>query len=253
MNRVAWGLGGLLAVVMSYTFLVRGHADQPEAAPLTPQRTITADGSATVVGTPDSARVFLGVITSGETVAAARAENARAVVKVQTALLALKINDLKSRTRDNHVTIQHENSNRNKVIGYQCEQSFSVLVKEADPEKLGVVAGRILDTALQNGVNSQGSIEFFKEDETELRRTAMTKAVEDALANANAYAIGAKAKNPAIISITEHDTRGGFGGQFGFNGMQGGIQGGFGGGNAAPGIVAGNWNVTRSVRVVCRY
>ncbi len=244
MNRVALLVGGSIVAVLSCVFLMRGHADQPEAAPLTPQRTIKADGSATVVGTPDSARVYFGVITSGETVAAARTENARIIAKVQAALLALKLADLKSRTRDNSVSILYEDSKRHKIVGYQCDQSFSVLVKEADPEKLGAIASRLLDAGLQNGVNSKGNIEFFKEDDTELRRQAMTKAVEDAIANANAYAAGAKGKNVSVVSITEQTSRGGFGG---------GFQGGFNGGANVPGIVVGNWNVTSSVHLVCRY
>jgi uncharacterized protein YggE len=251
MNRVALLVGGSMVAVLSCIFLMRGHADQPEAAPLTPQRTITADGSATVVTTPDSARVFLGVITSGKTVAAARAENSQIVAKVQTALLALKIADLKSRTRNNEVSILYDDKNKHEIVGYSCVQSFSVLVKEADPEKLAAFAGRILDAGLQNGVNSQGSIEFFKEDDTEMRRQSMTKAVEDAIANANAYAAGAKLKNLSVVQISEHGSHGSFGGQFG--GIQGGFNGGFGGGGAAPGIVAGNWNVTRKVQVVFRY
>ncbi len=251
MNRVALLVAGSVVAVLTCVFLMRGHADQPEAAPLTPQRTITVDGSATVVGTPDSARVYFGVVTIGDTAAAARTENARTIAKVQAALLALKLADLKSRTRDNSVTILHEDSKRHKIVGYQCEQSFSVLVKEADPEKLGAIANRLLDAGLQNGVNSRANIEFFKEDDTEQRRQAMTKAVEDALANANAYAAGAKGKNVSVVSITERTSREGFGGQFG--GGQGGFNGGFGGGNVAPGIVAGNWQVSSSVRVVCRY
>jgi uncharacterized protein YggE len=55
----------------------------------TAQRTITAVGSATVYGAPDSARLFLEVVTKGKTLAATREENAGRVNTVREALVAL--------------------------------------------------------------------------------------------------------------------------------------------------------------------
>src|SRR5262249_32788051 len=131
------------------------------------------------------------VVTKAKTVVAAREENARVVAQVQTALLALKLADLKSKTQDSSVSITYDNYDKTRVVGYEVRQSFSVLVKESDPEKLGATAARILDVSLQHGVNSGGNIEFFKADDAEMKRESMTKAVEDGIANARAYAAGA--------------------------------------------------------------
>jgi uncharacterized protein YggE len=191
--------------------------------------------------------VYFGVITRGKTVPAAREENARIVAKVQKALLALNLADLKSRTVETKISITYATNDRSQIVGYEAQQSFTVLIKESDPEKLGKVAGRILDAGLQNGVNSEGEIEFFKADDSELRRQAMTKAVEAGLANVQAYAAGAKVKSFGVVEIAGDDwygQPGGFGGQFG---------GGFGGGGDAPSIVAGDWKIRSQVRVVCRY
>jgi uncharacterized protein YggE len=248
MKRLALLVGSLFVIVMTCVVLVRAQANQAEPAPVvTPQRTITAIGSATVTGKPDSARVFFGVTTNGKTVAAAREENARVVGQVYRALLALKLLDLKTRTTDSRVSISYAENDRSRVVGYAVRQSFTVLVKESDSEKLGKTAERVLDAGLQNGVNSDGYIEFFKADDSELRRLAMSKAVEDALANAQAYAVGAKVKTLGVVDIAGQDgyfEQTGFGGQFG---------GGFGGTGGAPSIVAGDWKVPSRVRVVCRY
>jgi len=139
-----------------------------------------------VTGKPDSARVWFEVVTKSKTVAAAREENARVVGQVQAALLALKLADLKSKTRDSSVSINYDDRDKFRVVGYEVRQSFTVLVKEADPEKLGTTAARILDVGLQHGVNSGGNIEFFKADESEMKRESMTKAVEDGIAAAQA-------------------------------------------------------------------
>ena len=253
MNRRALLIGGVVIVGSTAMFLLRGQANQLAPEPSTPQRTITAIGSATVTGKPDSARVYLEVVTKSKTVAAAREENARVVGQVQAALLALKLADLKSKTRHSSVSITYEDFEKLRIAGYEVRQSFTVLVQEADPEKLGTTAARILDVGLQNGVNSGGNIEFFKADDSEMQRQSMTKAVEDGIANAQAYAVGAKLRTVGVVEITPQNDyswgnqwSGGFNGGFGF-------QGGVGGAGGAPSFVAGDWKVSSQVRVVMRY
>lgn len=229
--------------VSTVLFLLRGQANQeaPEKA-ATPQRTITATGSASVTGKPDSARVYLEVVTHGKTVPAAREENSRVVGKVQEALQALKLPDLKATTRNSSVSIHYEDRDKLRISGYEVSQTFSVLVKEADSDKLGVTAARIIDVALQNGVNSGGDIEFFKADDSEMRRQSMTKAVEDGIANAQAYAAGANLRTVGVVEIS---------GQPDF--IERASSNRAVGGGAALSFIAGDWKVTSQVRVVIRY
>jgi uncharacterized protein YggE len=241
--------GSLLVIAVAGVVILRSPAQQvePKAELTKGERTISAIGQATVIGKPDSARVYFGVITKAETVAAARAENLRIIGRVQKALLALKLPDLKTGTRESRVSINYEDRQETKVAGYTVQQSFTVLINDSDPVSLGKTATRILDAGLQNGVNSEGHVEFFNADDSELRRQAMTKAVEDGLANARAYAAGAKVKITGVVDISGQD--GYFGG--GGHGFQGG--GGFGGSGGQPSFAAGVWKVPSRVRVVCRY
>ena len=246
MNRPTFLIVGCSVAVVTGLFLLIGRAAPTDPAPQKPYRTVSAIGSATVAGTPDSARVYLGVLTKGKTVAEASAENARLVGDIQAALRALSLANLKARTLYSNVSIIHAENDRSKITGYEVRQGFTVLVKEPDSEKLGATAGRILDAGLKHGANNLVEIEFFKADDTDLRRQAMSKAVEDAVANAQAYAAGAKAKSVEVAEIKAADEdlepRGG--------GQQGG---GPGAGNGEASIIAGAWTVTTRVRVVCRF
>src|SRR5260370_34198529 len=81
-----------------------------------------------------------------------------------------------------------------EVLGYRVTNSFSVLVLDKDTTRLSTNAGRVLDTALENGANFVQRMVAFRHDDAEIKRDGLTKAVEDALANAKAIAAGAKVR-----------------------------------------------------------
>jgi uncharacterized protein YggE len=85
-----------------------------------------------------------------------------------------------------------DNTELPPISGYRISNTFTVLVQDTDPIKLGELASRVLDTALDNGATSVQQIVFLsKEGVPQARRTALKQAVEDALANARALAAGA--------------------------------------------------------------
>ncbi|MSR57535.1 MAG: DUF541 domain-containing protein [Planctomycetaceae bacterium] len=247
MNRTKSQFAFAAALVLVAVMVVRAQSTPGDAPPAAANRTISAEGTGTIYSRPDSVRIYLGVVTQSETVAAAREENARTVAKIQEAILALKLRDLKAKTRDTKVQIVKRREEGMEVKGYRVSQSFSVVFQSTEPDELATAAGRILDAGLQNGVNDHGDVEFFLADESELERQAKTKAVEDALANAAALADGAKLKIIDVVEIQDQASSGyrdaGFGGQ----------QGGFGRRETASGLFAGDWQVSASVRIVCRY
>src|SRR5262249_46371744 len=159
-------------------------------------RTINTAGSATLRVKPDSARVFFSVQTIAPTIKASRADNNAKFNKVTSALQALKIDGLKMKTAD--VSLEPVYNQRNleepNLTGYRVTHQFTVLLTDADAEKLSNDSGRVLDTVLENGANIVQRIVFFKADDTALRREAMAKAVENAVANAKALATGANMK-----------------------------------------------------------
>lgn len=220
--------------------------------------TLKTSGTATVRIKPDAARVFFGVQTQAATVKEARAENNRRVNKIMTALVGLKIPDLKSKTSDVSVDIlygRHDTGVIPPIVGYRVSTTFTVLIQEEDTAQLGVLSGLVLDAALESGANSVQQVAFLsKSGMTAARRKALTQAVEDALANARAMAAGDKKTQIEAVTIegqpVYHDRYGG-----GRNPL---VQSAnvalpaAGGGDEAA-LVVGDLEVTCQVSVVCKF
>jgi uncharacterized protein YggE len=174
-------------LLVSVLFL-RGQAPGEAADPPKDKRTITTSGTATLKVKPDAARVYFGVQTVAKTIQEARKENSSQSRKVVNALRALNIPDLKMKTADINVQVVNEQKRDElhlpKILGYQVTNSFTALVQDKDAARLGANASRVLDTALENGANLVQQIVAFREDEAEIRREGLSKAVEAGLANA---------------------------------------------------------------------
>ena len=214
------------------------------------KRTITTSGSATVKVKPDSARVFFGLQTVAKTVKAAREENSAKVKQVIDALGAMKIPDLKMKTSDVHVEIiqsRHREEELPTILGYRVTHTFTVLVKNDNSEKLSSLASKVMDQALESGANQVQQITFFKENDQDIKREAMEKAVQDATANAKALAAGGKVTILDTITIAGQP-------QYYYYAMNQMAQSNsaFVGGGETP-LVAGDLNVTCNVTVTCAY
>jgi uncharacterized protein YggE len=183
-----------LVGIFGTAFVLRGQ--QPVAPGAVKEKgTISTSGTATLTVKPDAVHVYFGVQTIGKKVKEAREENSAKCKKLIEALTALKIPDLKMKTADINVELVQTNYNDPakvpEILGYRVTNSFSVLVQDKDSAQLSQNASRVLDTALENGANFINRMIAFRHDDTQIRREGLTKAVEDALANAKALAAGA--------------------------------------------------------------
>jgi uncharacterized protein YggE len=187
-----------VTVLFVSVLFLRAQAPGETAAQTKDKRTITTSGAATLTVKPDAARVFFGVQTAAKTIQEARKENSNRSRKVIDAVRALNIPDLKMKTADINVQVIYEQRRDElhlpQVLGYQVTNSFTALVKDKDSVRLGGNASRVLDAALENGANIVQQIVAFREDDAEVRREGLGKAVEAALANASAIAVGAKVR-----------------------------------------------------------
>lgn len=252
MNKWYAPLALTLGVVLVGGMWLHG---QPTPAPAVnkekEKRTVSTSGSATIRIKPDSARLFLSVQTSAATIKEARSQNAAAFKKVKAALTKLNIPDLKMKTSDVNLEPEYTRATERQpavVNGYRVTNQFTVLVTDTDAEKLGANAGRVLDTALEEGVNVVSRVTFFKQDDTAARREVMAKAVEQAVLNAQALTAGVKASVAETVQISDTPV-------FTWGGNDN-VQRAF---NAAPGggdesqFVAGDMVVTCRVNVTCAY
>jgi uncharacterized protein YggE len=170
------------------------------------KRTVTIAGTATIKAQPDSARVTFAVQTLAAQVKLAREENGKKVKKITDALSNLKLNNLKLKPAAEGMELvysQVENPTQMpEVIGYKVTHQFTATLKMADLDKLGPLANQVLDTALQNGANLAMPIIYTRQEDAEVKRQALARAVEDALANARSMA---GAANKTIVDTVTID------------------------------------------------
>jgi uncharacterized protein YggE len=218
------------------------------------KRVLTTSGQASLRVKPDSARVFFRVENYGQQVRESRAENAQKVKKVMDALQALKIPNLKMKSSNlsfQPVIYNFPSAEMKlpKVLGYHATNNFTVLVENEDAIKLAEAASKVLDTALESGATGVEQIVFFKRNVEDIRRQALTKAVEEAMANARALARGADEKIASAITISG-EPRIYYGGRT--QNTQQNIAFLPGNGSDTP-LVAGDLEITCNVSVTCRY
>jgi uncharacterized protein YggE len=243
----------LVALALPIGALASRTQSAPEPAnPKKDKRTITTSGTATIKVKPDSARVFFGVQTIAKTVKAAREENSVKVKQVMDALAAMKIPDLKTKTSDVHIELIQSRQREDvlpTILGYRITNTFTVLVKNDNAEKLSAVAGKVMDQALESGANQVQQIVFFKENDQEVKREALAKAVEDAAANAKALASGGKVAILDTITIDGQP-------QYNYPNypmQQVSASNTLFVGGTDTALVAGDLNVTCTVTVTCAY
>lgn len=242
-------LGAGVGVLLLGTLLLRGQAGDAAGA-VKKERRIDASGTATIAVKPDAARVFFAVQSIAPAIRAAREDNQSKVQKVIEALRALKIPDLKMKTSDVNVELLHSRHNEDRlpqIIGFRITTSFTVLVSADDPDKLSAAAGRVLDTGLENGVNIMQQIVFLKQDTTAVQQQALSKAVENALANARALAAGAGVKIQETITVNGQPQISWGGRQDFGNTVQVAVPA------AESSIIVGDLKITCNASVTCTY
>jgi uncharacterized protein YggE len=207
--------------------------------------TLTASGSATTSVPPDAARLFLRIDTEAKQIAEARSRNSADFEQVRVALNELHIPDLKMRTVQWSLNPVMTTKEPIKLRGYVAVNQFTVLLTDSDAQQLSSKAGRVLQAVLENGVTSFEHINYFLQNDREVRRRTLTLAVEDALRNAEALAAGLGVK---IRPLTLTDTTSGNGFRYGGQSRQ-----------AMPlvaaetQLVAGDMVITCRVNLVCEF
>lgn len=247
-TNISWAAGAAALLIAAVVLPRERPAPAQEAA--SKGRTITTTGTATVTTTPDSARVFFTVRTTGSTAATAREANSAALQRIRAALAALKIPDLKSKTTEFSVEpmlLEPSDGRRApKVVGYKALHGFTALAQMKDREQLAEAAQRVVDAGVGNGALVQ-RVQFFREDEADVRRQALAQAVQDGQENADALARGARSSVKEVIQIEDQPTY-----ELASLGNTSQAAMRTGGGNGVS-LQAGELKVTCTVRVTCRF
>ncbi len=157
---------------------------EPTAAPA-PLRSITVDGTGSVMGTPDKAQVRLTVQKSASSMDKARTEAVAVVQRFLALTKKLGIPEGKVRTTSAMVNPDYrwdQPTSRQVLVGYVVQRELEVEVTDLD--KLGA----LVEGAVDAGVNNVSPPVLDSTKRRELNRQALAAAARDAEANARTIA-----------------------------------------------------------------
>lgn len=161
--------------------------------------TLTIEGEGQIKVSPDQATITLGVITENPNVQIAQKENTAISNSVITVLKQIGIDDNEIRTTVYSVNPRYDFIEGKSILkGYEVEHHFEVTVKDL------TTIGNVYDTAMKNGANRSGMIQFFVANPDVFYQEALKQAMENAQKKAKEISstIGATL-SPMPIKITE--------------------------------------------------
>lgn len=164
--------------------------------------TIVLSGQGDVSAAPDQATITLGVVTQGETAAAALAANTARLTRVFGVLDEAGIDGRDRQTSGlsiNPVWERQRGTNPPppKIVGYTVSNNVTVRVRDLD------ALGGVLDAVVRDGANNFQGLSFGVEDSTPLMDDARRTAVADALRKAELYAEALGVDLGRIVSVSE--------------------------------------------------
>ncbi len=158
---------------------------------------VAAEGR--VESAPDMATISLGVMTEGQTAAAAMAENARRMNALTQALRRAGVAERDIQTSNLSVNPQYVYAENQppRVTGYQANNQVTVRVRNLDN------TGRVIDAAVAAGGNTVNGISFSHADPEAQLDAARRAAAQNARRRADLYAQAFGMRVHRVIAISE--------------------------------------------------
>lgn len=186
----------LLAAVVMIAALAAPVVAQGGNGPA--QIVTTGNGEAHV--TPDRATIMIGVQSRASTAAAAGSENARKQKAVLDTLKALGLGPDQLSTLNYNVwpemAATGPNNSTPRVVAYTVTNTVRVDVRRIED------VGKLIDASLGKGANEISSLQFTSSKADSARRAALTMAVADARADAEAVARAAGGSLGPLLEIS---------------------------------------------------
>ncbi|MGD6841386.1 SIMPL domain-containing protein [Bacillus infantis] len=162
------------------------------------RNTIRVAGKGTVEAKPNKAETIFGVSAESSSLAEAQAEAAHTIAGIKAGLIRIGIPEENIQTKDYSVFPQYDFQDGKQIFrGYKAEHLLRVIVSPVE------AAGRVLDTAAENGANIISSVRLLADD-GKWQKQALSLAVIDAYEKASVIA---KTLNVQLVktpvSVTE--------------------------------------------------
>ena len=163
-----------------------------------PFRKMIFNGRGQVSVVPDLAIIRLGVLTTGDSVTVAQAENSKISQQILDAINGLGITDIKTYQYQIEKVYDYHDGNR-------IDKGFSVRnIYEINTDKVGQV-GMIIDTAVSQGANIIDNVNFDVASPDKYYQQALNLAVSNAIFKARSVSSVLRIMfDPIPIRITEN-------------------------------------------------
>ncbi len=183
--------------------LLTSLAIESVAQTTAPRQFVRASGQATVYVPADQVKIDASVVTQGPSAQAAAASNATQVASVTTALTNLLGSASNVKSINYFVGPVYNyppNGGQAAIVGYTASMTVEVTLNTI------TLAGSVIDTAVQAGATSIGSLQFSLQNSQPAHLQALSMATLQAKADADAMATALGRTTGAVISIQEATT-----------------------------------------------
>jgi len=142
---------------------------------------VTGEGELSVQ--PDSASINLGVLTENKVLIPAQQQNSLEVSKVINSLLSLGIAKNLLQTFDYRIDSDYDFDQGKQIFrGYKITHILQVKIEDLS------LIGKVVDTAVQNGVNYVSNVQFTAKNKESFYQQALSIALINAIEKAKAIA-----------------------------------------------------------------
>lgn len=196
---VVLALLGVVAVVLLAVLTFSIANLNPNAVP----QVITVSGDGRIQATPDVAEITIGVVTTASTASEALEQNSVKTTQALQAIMNAGIPEKDIQTRG--LSVQPVEAPRRtpdaplQITGYRASNTVEVTIRDLSNNRVGVV----VDAANKAGANVTGGISFRLENDQQARQDALTKAIENARAKADAMARASGKTIRGVRAVTE--------------------------------------------------
>lgn len=169
---------------------------QVEGGDLPKDKTLTVQGTGSVMVEPDIARVTVGALTSDADADAAQDQNDSVMTEVIEAIRGAGVEEKDIQTTQYNVRPRYDyDSKTPEITGFEVTHMVTVIIRDID------TVGKVLKAANEAGANQSQNISFGVDDRDAVYQEALKKAVENAEEKAQAVAspAGVSLKEPAAI------------------------------------------------------
>lgn len=166
-------------------------------APSVREPELTTNGRGETRLTPDYAYVTIGVTNPAQNAVDAASENARRFESILGALHSFGLTDRQLLTSRYNLTqnFEYPKNGQPKPSGFVARSTIRAEVRRLED------LGKIIDASIASGATEVSGVQFLASNTDEARRTAMTEAVRQARADADAMARAAGGSLGRLIAL----------------------------------------------------